>query len=291
MKDLEHLSGVAAHTIRVWERRHTVLIPQRTLTNIRYYNNDDVQTILNVRLLNKNNYKISSIAAMSMEARKKAIEDLIHPEAIQENILDEFVLKILSEDGSFIEIFLNGYMRDHGIDKSIKELIIPLIEKINFLSESGNLTPWHTHFLFSKIRQILFTGITMIGNGENGGAKVLLFLPVGESYDLGLLCLGYLLKTIGFDPVILSGQATIDDLEYIFNSMKVSLLCTNITRPSKKLKVPEYEELLNSHFRTIPVIISGTYLHYGKHQKLQNLTYLKTIRETFLFINSLMIAG
>lgn len=68
IRDLEKLSGIKAHTIRIWEQRYGVIAPKRTKTNIRYYQDDDLKFLLNVSLLNKNGIKISKIAKMSRQA-------------------------------------------------------------------------------------------------------------------------------------------------------------------------------------------------------------------------------
>ena len=62
IKELEKLSGIKAHTIRIWEKRYQLLSPERTDTNIRFYSDDDLKKILNVSLLNGHGFKISKIA-------------------------------------------------------------------------------------------------------------------------------------------------------------------------------------------------------------------------------------
>ena len=57
IKDLENLSGIKAHTIRIWEQRYSFLKPKRSQTNIRYYESDELKTLLNIALIN--NYGIS----------------------------------------------------------------------------------------------------------------------------------------------------------------------------------------------------------------------------------------
>lgn len=59
IKDLENLSGIKAHTIRIWEKRYNLLTPDRTDTNIRTYSIKSLQKLLNISLLYENGYKIS----------------------------------------------------------------------------------------------------------------------------------------------------------------------------------------------------------------------------------------
>ena len=67
IRDLEKLSGIKAHTIRIWEQRYSIIEPKRTVTNIRFYTDDDLQFVLNVAFLNKNGIRISKISKMSRE--------------------------------------------------------------------------------------------------------------------------------------------------------------------------------------------------------------------------------
>src|ERR1043166_9493956 len=76
IKDLEKLSGVKAHTLRIWEQRYGILNPQRTDTNIRWYCNDELKNILNVCLLNNHGYKISKIATLSKEERAAEVNKI-----------------------------------------------------------------------------------------------------------------------------------------------------------------------------------------------------------------------
>ena len=75
IKDLELFSGIKAHTIRAWERRHGLLKPSRSETNIRSYDMDDLRTILNTSLLLKEGMSISQVAALSEKQREEKIKD------------------------------------------------------------------------------------------------------------------------------------------------------------------------------------------------------------------------
>ena len=77
IKDLEKLSGIKAHTLRIWEQRYGILKPERTNTNIRLYSNQELKHILNIAILNNKGYKISKIAELSNEQiAHEVIKDL-----------------------------------------------------------------------------------------------------------------------------------------------------------------------------------------------------------------------
>ena len=77
IKDLENLSGIKAHTIRIWEKRYSILNPDRTSTNIRTYDSSNLQKILNVAFLNEHGYKISRISKLSDEELKQYRERIM----------------------------------------------------------------------------------------------------------------------------------------------------------------------------------------------------------------------
>lgn len=54
IRDLESLSGIKAHTIRIWEQRYNILKAHRTETNIRFYSETELKYLMSLALLNRN---------------------------------------------------------------------------------------------------------------------------------------------------------------------------------------------------------------------------------------------
>ena len=106
IRDLENLSGIKAHTIRIWEQRYSFLKPQRTGTNIRHYTNDELKTILNIAVLNKYGYKISHINKMSEIELLDKILSLTQTEAQQEII----VIGLLK---NMVDLDMKSFERSH----------------------------------------------------------------------------------------------------------------------------------------------------------------------------------
>src|SRR5919106_6009807 len=117
IKDLENLSGIKAHTIRIWEQRYSFLRPQRTSTNIRYYTNEELKMVLNISLLNKYGYKISHIDRMSVNEIKEKILSLSQAQAQQERLINELVQYMIDLDPDSFEATLNNYIFSRGIEK------------------------------------------------------------------------------------------------------------------------------------------------------------------------------
>src|SRR5205085_5852689 len=145
IKDLENLSGVKAHTIRIWEQRYSFLKPQRTDTNIRYYNNDELKIILNVALLNKYGYKISHINKMHADEINKNILNLSHQQAQQERLINELIVNMVDLDLYNFEERLGDEILSRGIEKTITETIFPFLEKIGILWVTNHINPAQEH--------------------------------------------------------------------------------------------------------------------------------------------------
>jgi DNA-binding transcriptional MerR regulator len=141
IKDLENLSGIKAHTIRIWEQRYSFLRPQRTTTNIRYYTNDELKTVLNIALLNKYGYKISHIDKMSAQEVREKIVSLSPAEAQQERLVNDLLQYMIDLDTEKFEDLLDNYIMMKGIDKAISFLIFPFLDKIGILWLASHIHP------------------------------------------------------------------------------------------------------------------------------------------------------
>src|SRR5688572_6228935 len=130
IKDLENLSGIKAHTIRIWEQRYDFLKPQRTETNIRYYSNEELKALLNISLLNKYGFKISHISKMEPDEIRKKILSLDDVRAVQERIVNDLVQQMVDLDIDKFEEVLNEYINAKGIEKTVTQIIFPFLEKI-----------------------------------------------------------------------------------------------------------------------------------------------------------------
>jgi MerR family transcriptional regulator, light-induced transcriptional regulator len=141
IKDLENLSGIKAHTIRIWEQRYNFLKPQRTETNIRYYSSDELKAVLNIALLNKYGYKISHIDRMRPEEIRDRIVSLGNAQAQQERMVNELIQYMIDMDINTFEDTLDSYIAARGIDKTITQVIFPFLEKIISIRHRNTWSP------------------------------------------------------------------------------------------------------------------------------------------------------
>jgi DNA-binding transcriptional MerR regulator len=202
IKDLEQLSGIKAHTIRMWEQRYGIVEPQRTDTNIRYYDDQQLKHLLNIALLSKHGYKISKISKLNPEQFNAAIERLYEQTLLHETDVeldldanDLMVSMIDMDEDKFHRIYENS-VKNNGFEKTITGLIYPFLEKVGILWSIGQINPAQEHFMSCLIRQKIISGIDRLPAPKEG-KKFLLFLPEGEHHEIGLLMAHYLLKKKG----------------------------------------------------------------------------------------------
>ncbi|HYE53807.1 MAG TPA: MerR family transcriptional regulator, partial [Chitinophagaceae bacterium] len=215
IRDLENLSGIKAHTIRIWEQRYSFLKPKRTQTNIRYYSNEELRIILNIALLNKYGYKISHINRMSEDELTRHILALDTPEAVQDRIVYNLIQAMADMDMDRFETVLDQFIFSRGIDNAIIQVIFPFLERIGILWMTGHINPAQEHLVSNVIRQKIMVGIDGALSRFTSRCTVLLFLPENEHHELGLLYINYLLKKRGVRTLYLGADVPAKDLEFV----------------------------------------------------------------------------
>jgi DNA-binding transcriptional MerR regulator len=287
IKDLENLSGIKAHTIRIWEQRYNFLKPARTGTNIRYYSNEELKTLLNVALLNKYGFKISHIDKMSEKDILEKILALAQMEAHQERIVNELIQAMIDLNLERFESILDNYIESRGIERTIMQVIFPFLEKIGILWLTNHINPAQEHLVSNIIRQKLIVGIeTARKTPLRINRSVLLFLPEGEYHEIGLLFMNYLLKSRGVHTLYLGCCIPIADLEYVAQVKKPDYLYTHMTALAPRFNFDRFAYSLSKAFPTTPVILSGQLGNFEK--KIQPpLIYKRSFNEVMDFIASL----
>ncbi|MBX2918389.1 MAG: MerR family transcriptional regulator [Ferruginibacter sp.] len=287
IKDLEKLSGIKAHTIRIWEQRYSFLKPARTDTNIRYYSNEELKTILNVALLNKYGFKISHIDKMKDAEMKEKILLLSQQEAQQERIVNSLIQYMVDLDMENFEKLLDSFIATRGIEKTILQIIFPYLNKIGILWLTNHINPAQEHLVSNIIRQKLIVGIQHVESRVHSQKSVLLFLPEGEYHELGLLFVNYLLKSRGVSTYYLGCCISNDDVEFVATLKKPDYLYTHLTTCGTKFNLDKFITAISKKITTIPIVISGQ-LTLSYHKKLTApILFKKSFSEVMDFVSEL----
>lgn len=287
IKDIENLSGIKAHTIRIWEQRYSFLKPQRTQTNIRYYTSDEVKTILNIALLNKYGFKISHIDKMNELEMKEKILSLSGTQAQQERIVNDLIQQMIDLDIEEFEKILDNYILARGIEKTIIQIIFPFLEKIGILWLTNHINPAQEHLVTNIIRQKLIVGIEGISTPLKINKTVLLFLPEGEYHELGLLFLYYLLKSRGATVIYLGANVPMNDIEFVAKLKKPDYLYSHLSTVGNSFSFEKFMSQLDKRFRDNKVVISGQLTHVYEKKIPAHFRFIKSFAEVFDFIHNL----
>ncbi len=287
IKDLENLSGIKAHTIRIWEQRYSFLKPSRTGTNIRFYSNEELKKILNVALLNKYGFKISHIDRMNEGEMKEKILSLNQLEAQQERMVNTLIQNMVDLNMESFEEILDNFISARGVERTITQIIFPFLEKIGILWMTNHINPAQEHLVTNIIRQKLITGIESISNRVKINKSVLLFLPEGEYHELGLLFMNYLLKNRGVSTIYLGCSIPANDVEYVLKLKKPDYLYTHLTTVGPKFNFEKFITTVNKKFTGTPMIVSGQLTHTYEKKVLPLVHFKKSYSEVMEFVYGL----
>jgi len=287
IKDLENLSGIKAHTIRIWEQRYNFLKPQRTETNIRLYSNEELRKLLNIALLNKYGFKISHIDRMNADEINDKILSLASVEAQQERIVNELIGHMVYLNLEAFEAVLDNYILAKGIEKSITQIIFPFLERIGILWLTNHINPAQEHLVTNIIRQKLIVGIESTHSHLPLNKTALLFLPEGEYHELGLLFMYYLLKSRGVKIYYLGANIPFKDMAYVVNVKHPDLLYTHLTSVTNHFNLEKMLLLLSNEMPDVPVVISGQLVQQYKKKVPKNIYFKKSLNEVMEYIASI----
>lgn len=288
IKDLENLSGIKAHTIRIWEQRYTFLKPERTATNIRYYSNQELKTLLNISLLNKYGYKISHINRMKNEELRDKILSLSGSQAQQERIVNDLIQHMIDLDMDAFEQVLDNFILSRGIEKAITFIIFPFMERIGILWLTDHINPAQEHLITNIIRQKIIVGIENIVTPFELKSVILLFMPENEHHELGLLFMNYLLKSRGVKTIYLGANVPLSDLEFVVDLKKPDYIYTHLTTVMKEFNFEKFLNNLKLKFSSTPVLISGLLTTtFEKKAPGGNIRFIKSLSEANEFLGTL----
>ena len=288
IKDLEKLSGIKAHTIRIWEQRYGIIQPGRTQTNIRFYTDDNLKLLLNIALLNKNGIKISKIAKMRADEileKVAAISEVNFENDVQ---LDALTLSMIEMDEYKFDRIISTNIQQLGFERTMIEVIYPFLDKLGLLWLTGSINPVQENFMSYLIRQKIISAINNepIAQGKDV-PKFLIYLPEGESQELSLLFMHYLLKSRKFKVMYIGDYISLTDLKDAYQIHQPEFIYAIISETFTKPHIKDYVATLKSTFPESTVLLSGYQVMSQNVQSEDNCKVLPNLDETIDFLNTL----
>lgn len=290
IRDLEKLTGIKAHTIRIWEQRYRLIAPARTDTNIRYYTDENLRSLFNIALLNRHGHKISKLAKMQPEEIALRVAEIAENNSSQNTQIDALTLAMIDLDEQTFDRIFSTYSWEHGFERTMLELIYPFLDKLNVLWLTNSVSPAHEKFIGNLIRRKLMCAIDKeVIDPTRDSETFILYLPEGETQELTLLFLHYLLRNRHQKVVYLGSNTSISDLRDASQPLRPGYVLTILQEPLPRQSIQTYIDQAASAAQGGQLLLTGAQLFVNHVQLPPNATVLNGLPDTLQFLDNLKI--
>ncbi len=277
IRDLERLSGIKAHTIRIWEKRYGMIAPERTATNIRAYCDAELKKLLNIAILNKNGYKISKIATLSSDEIIHAINKITEAHMESESFLENMAIAMIDLDEVKFEKVLTRVIIQMGFEEAVVQVVYPFFIRMGMMWQTGSIRPAQEHFVSNLIRQKMMVLIdSQITGGSTSARRFTLFLPEGEMHELGLLFAQYMLRKRGHRVVYLGQNVPFEDLLEVERLQPSDFFLTSFVNGFRADDLVAYLHKLHECFPQKNIYLTGSQAAMLDLSHFEHFVYLHT---------------
>lgn len=291
IRDIEALTGIKSHTLRIWEQRYQLCCPKRTETNIRYYDETDLKLLLNISVLNDHGYKISEIAKMSYEEIIREVMALSEDCANFGCQIQSLSDAMLHLDEHVFEKILNTNILKMGLENTMVNIVFPFLKKTGIMWQTNTINPAHEHFVTHLIKQKLLVAIdAQVMPRMDRGKKFLLFLPEGETHEIGLLFANYLIKSKGHHVLYLGANLPCSHLCEVSKFFKPDYVFTMLTSPLINTDLQTFADKLCAKLQKIPLFISGIQILQAEINIPKNMRMVNSVEEFNGILNEIAVS-
>lgn len=255
IKDIEILTGIKAHTIRIWEKRYGILEPERTDTQIRTYSDKELAYLLNISLLNKSGYKISKIADMSESEVSEKVWELKYKATDFDD--EKLVLALVEMDEYLFHDALSSIIQNKGLKLAFSQHIIPFLERIGVMWVVGTINPAQEHFMSNLIRQKVISELDRLPIPDLSTSPIILYLPEHEWHELGLLFYQYILRSNGIHSIYLGQSLPYQSLKESLEKTKAKTVITSWLTAVDERFIVTYFDQLQRDFPELEIYAGG----------------------------------
>lgn len=288
IKEIENLSGIRAHTLRIWERRYGIIEPKRTDTNIRYYDDKDLRKILNISILNRSGFKISKIANLPDERLNEEVLNITGSDSTYQNQIGTLIKAMIDFDELLFEKTYTSSVIHLGFDATVNHIIYPFFQKIGILWLTGNVDPAQEHFVSILVRQKIISAIDSIPNYYNSLSKsFVVFMQHNQWHELSLLISSYLIKRHGHRPIYIGKSLPLDSLINMLNIVDSDFILTTVNYNLSINDIQSNITELASMFVDKTIIFGGVSPESIPENKPANTFFPQTLVEFDEFLQSI----
>ncbi|NME68365.1 MerR family transcriptional regulator [Flammeovirga aprica] len=278
IKDLEHLTGIKAHTLRIWEQRYKIIIPKRSETNIRYYNDDDLKLMLNVSLLNSHGIKISKIAKLTREQIREEVFNVLSTNETYSDQITQLTSSMLNFDELQFEKIISSSILKYSFEESMINIIMPFLTRIGFLWQIGAISPAQEHFISHLIRQKIIVALdAIVYRDDKDLPRFTLFLPEGELHEITLLFASYIIKSRGFKVTYLGQSLPMQELKEVYKTTPSEYMLTVSTSLLKIGNLQDYILQLGKEFSDTKIFLTGRQVIGMDYELTENTQILPSL--------------
>ncbi len=290
IKDLERITNQKAHTIRIWEQRYGLLEPERTQSNIRFYDDQQLKKLLNVCMLITRGRKISHISKLNNKELSEEIDKIIaesfQSEKHVEVIIDQALIAITTYDQILFDQLFNNSVKRFGMVKTYTKIIYPLLVRTGLMWIKDDLLPSQEHFLTNLIKQKLFSAIEGLPLPEKTDQTWVLFLNESEDHEIGLLFAYYLIRQYGKKAIYLGQRVPYDDLSNVVQRCNPTHIYSFFIRNQPENEFDNLLTHLAKDFSDCSILISGADEVLSKTAEREGIKMIYTIESLIQILNS-----
>ena len=252
IKVVSQMTGLSVHVIRAWEKRYSVVEPDRTDTNRRLYSEEDIEKL---KLLNdalRLGHHIGGVANLSLaelrsllsKETKGTIEikndfTPVSSEKIVEEVLSESLEAIKNYDAKKLESILLNASAKLTQPILIESLIIPLVYKVGDLWHSGEIRVANEHLASSVIRGFLFNLLESYSLNDSAPVMVTA-TPRGQEHELGALIAGVVAASSGWKVIYLGSNLPAEEIGAVVSHFNARVVALSIVYPNDDIHL-KYE--------------------------------------------------
>ncbi|MEO8150267.1 MAG: MerR family transcriptional regulator [Bacteroidia bacterium] len=283
ISDLEEYSGIKAHTIRVWEHRYKALTPNRSDGNTRYYNNEQLRRLLNIVSLMDSDYKTSELCTMSDSSLNELLDKKLSLSISANNAYEYFISQILAsgiefDEAHFEKLFSNCILR-FGLKRTYLNVIYPLLIRAGLLWAKNSLSVGSEHFISNLIRQKILSAIDSLPPAKSHQNSWLLFLPVNEFHEIGLLFSYYMIRQAGKKVIYLGANVPFDSLKSIVSETKPSNLFFFFVHYNRPEESQNYLNQLVKNFKNSKIYVSGNQKLISQLKTGKRINWIQSVEQ------------
>ncbi len=286
ISDLETLTGIKAHTIRIWEKRYGLISPNRTETKIRKYSDSELVQLLNVALLNKHGYKISKIANMTSIDIGEHVQKL-ESDQNEDVSMERLILSMVEIDEALFSKTLKLLIDKKGLEKTFTETIIDFLDRIGIMWQVGSITPAQEHFISNLIRQKVVSAIDDLSGEKTTNQSVLLYLPEHEWHELSLLFYQFVLRKRGIKTYYLGQSVPYDSIVSCYEQLKPDLIVTSWLTSVDPNFMVQYFKNIKKDLKNPKILVGGYQMNKNRELVRGLVSEIRTIEDLIKGISHL----